>query len=112
MPNYLDPKDPRAEALTSTKGYGTSKYQNRLAERAHAHVMDGDTLDTIYDGENVRFDQVALDLLDDGTSDRVILRYDSQGFIDIEWNGSPLEWQVRGQAYWDYLRTEYERDQD
>jgi len=59
--------------------YGTSRYQNATAERAHAVVLDGFAEESIYVGDSVMFDLVTTD--DDGA---VILRYDSQGFVDVE----------------------------
>lgn len=58
--------------------YSKSRFQNRLAEEAYTRVADGHSADSIFSLDEVKFDLVHLD------DEVVILRYDEQGFIDVE----------------------------
>jgi hypothetical protein len=110
----------RKGSVTMTTDYSTSRYQNATAERAYAIVLDGFADDSIIGpGDMCAFDLVTTD--DDGA---VILRYDSQGFIDVETsershalNGMPADvhghyGRARVLCHFEYLRREYETDGD
>lgn len=83
------------------KDYSKSKFENATAEEAYTIVLDGMAEESIYDGEMVAYDLVTLD-----GGRRVILRYDSQGFIWVE-----REAEFRGDPnlmpHWRMLEAEY-----
>lgn len=88
--------------------WSTSKFENATAARAYGVVMDGTTEDeSIMDAEMVIFDHVRTE--EDG---HVVLRYDSQGFVWVEWSGGEAEWTVNGRKHWDYLVNEYAQTEE
>lgn len=94
-----------------TRDYSTSKFENETAERAYAVVLDGFAEDSIYDGESVAFDLVTVD---ESGPTAVILRYDSQGFVDVEMVERADMADTHGHhgrdrvtCHFDYLRREY-----
>jgi hypothetical protein len=99
--------------------YSKSKYQNATAERAYAIVLDGFAEDSIYDIDG----SVAFDLVSTEEDGRVILRYDAQGFVDVETSyrdhaNNGMSADVHGHfgnarvlCYFDYLRREYEPEE-
>ena len=81
--------------------YTRSRFENADAEESWCTVMDNGADDSIYEGDSVIFDLVVLD-----TGRRVILLYDSVGFIWIEYAGV-----MRGdpgvERHWAALRAEW-----
>lgn len=92
-----------AHAAEDTIDYSTSKFQNALAEKAHAAVLEGGSDESITDAEGT----VLFDLIRDVDGETVVLRLDSQGFVWIEWSGGSAEWAVTGTKHWANLLTEF-----
>lgn len=93
---------------TIERDYSTSKFENAIAERAYAVVMDGMSEDSISDSDGMTvFDHVTTE-----EDSHVILRYDSLGFVWVEWSGGGAEWVVNGQKHWDYLVREYAQTEE
>lgn len=88
------------------KDYSKSKFENATAEEAYSIVLDGFAEESIYDGEQVAYDLVNLD-----SGRRVILRYDSQGFIWVE-REAEIPGDTNLMPHWRMLQAEYSEEED
>ena len=87
--------------------YSKSKFENEIAERAFEAILDGGSEETIHDEEGVLyFDLVEIE------EGLVILRYDSQGFVWVEYGPEQRSLAHNLFRHWGYLKREYEREEE